>query len=353
MSTASPYGAPIHSLDPTSLLRQPMANLALRSSGEVPDPSRPRIAVIGSRRATAAQLAAADGLTGWLTEGGAVIVSGGALGVDAAAHEGALRRGGATVAVLPGGLLRPSPQRHRDLYRRVVAHGGLLLSPFDDEANACVPAFHRRNSVICHLVDALVVVCADNRSGSMQCSRRAHDAGVALYAVPWSPGSLNSAGSNGILATAGRAICSRADVRRLLENVAGGAALPPARAQQLPLPGQEEPQRWQATMRRQSAATIDAEGRGRQTCAALGVPGDSKLEPPAESDTDLVAAIGAMLNTAAADGVSLEEAAQALGRPRGLVAETLLALGMSGQIRKTVGGRYRRIGRVSNRAGFE
>ena len=342
MTTASPYAAPMDWLNAESMLRRPMTHLQLRGCGQLPAGHRPRVAVIGARRASASQLGWADRLTGWLAESGAVIVSGGALGIDAAAHEATLRRGGTTIAVLPGGLRRPSPSGHLGLYRRMVAGGGLLLSPFDDDVVATVPAFHRRNAVICHLVDALVVVCADGRGGSVQCSRRAHGAGVPLYATPWSPGSPNSVGSNRILATVGRAIASEADVQGLLQAIAAGPTDGGLRAPQLPLPGGPAARDGGPSRRRESARTIDAEGRGRQTCAALEVPAGSKLESPPESEAGLVAAISALLDDADADGVSLEEAARALCRERGQVAETLLALGMSGQVRKTAGGRYRR-----------
>ena len=328
--------------DCCAVLRRPLAELVLRACGTLPDPDRPRVAVVGSRRASPGQLAWGDRLTRWLCEAGAVVVSGGAMGIDASAHEAALRCGGTTIAVLPGGLARPSPSRHAGLYRRIVDQGGLLLSPFADQVSATIPSFHRRNAVIGHLVDALVVVCADGRSGSLHCGRRAQTLGVPLYAVPWAPGTPNSDGSNAILAAAGLAVWRRVDVQSMVAAAMAEPVSVTEEGRQLPLLKGAKAGRGAPSRSRETTTAIDAKRRGRQICATLGGPDGSKLEPPPDSDPGLVAAIGALFDDALASGLSLEEAAQALDRGRGEVAALLLALGMTGQVRKTAGGRYRR-----------
>src|SRR5215475_7861120 len=101
------------------------AATSLHLCGALPA-GRPVVALVGARAASGRGVAQARRLAGELAERGAVIVSGGALGIDAAAHEGALPR---TVAVLATGLDRPYPARNAALFRAIVAGGGGLVSP--------------------------------------------------------------------------------------------------------------------------------------------------------------------------------------------------------------------------------
>lgn len=91
---------------------------------------RPQLAMVGSRRASPAGLGTARSFARSLAQGGFAITSGLALGIDGAAHEGALEAGGATVAVLGTGLRRLYPRRHEALARRIVEGGGALVSEF-------------------------------------------------------------------------------------------------------------------------------------------------------------------------------------------------------------------------------
>jgi predicted Rossmann fold nucleotide-binding protein DprA/Smf involved in DNA uptake len=264
------------------------------------------------------------------------------MGVDAAAHVGALDWGGRTIAVLPGGLDRPSPARHGPLYETIAGSGGLLLSRFSDDAQASRASFHQRNQVIASLVDALITVCADTRSGSLHCSRRAWQAGVPIFAVPWSAGTANSEGSNGMLAGPCRAIWHRAGAHDLVAGLIVGHLTPALDSTQLPHLAWPGRRARSPAKGRAETATIDAERLGRQTCAPLDPPRWRAFEPPQGSDRGLVMALDAALSANEAVGITLEEAARLSGRPRGNVAAALLALGMSGQVRRGIGGRYRR-----------
>jgi DNA processing protein len=158
----------------------------------------PVVAVVGSRRATAPGRAFARGLGGRLAERGAVIVSGLAHGIDAAAHEGALAAGGATVAVLGCGVDVPYPRRNRDLARR-VAERGVLLSEYWPGTAPAPWRFPARNRIVAGLAHAVAVVEAGRRSGALITADFALELGRPVLAVPGWPGALASEGCNGLL----------------------------------------------------------------------------------------------------------------------------------------------------------
>ena len=109
---------------------------------------RPVVALVGARAASSRGVAHARRLAAELADGGAVILSGGALGIDSAAHEGALGR---TVAVLASGLDQPYPARNAGLFREIVARGGGLVSPFPEGTPPRRWQFLHRNGVIADL----------------------------------------------------------------------------------------------------------------------------------------------------------------------------------------------------------
>lgn len=149
--------------------------------------SEPLIAVVGARAATRAGCSAAARLAGELAGAGYGVVSGGALGVDAAAHDGALAAGGATFAVLGCGIDVIYPDRHRRLYRAIAAAGGVL-----SEYGPGVPVRHWqfpvRNRLVAALADAVVVAECRPGSGALITARLAQKMGRLLLALPGSSG---------------------------------------------------------------------------------------------------------------------------------------------------------------------
>jgi DNA processing protein len=146
------------------------------------------VAIVGSRNAAPEAAAFAASLAGRVVEAGGVVVSGGAFGIDAAAHRGALAAGGRTWCVAPTGRLQTFPKAHGDLYATILTRGGTMLWPFEDERVSHPGNFFLRNSVLAALADVLVVVQAGVPSGALNAASHARKLGRPVWAVaaaPW------------------------------------------------------------------------------------------------------------------------------------------------------------------------
>ena len=147
------------------------------------------VAIVGARAASGHGMATARAVARDLAgEHGAAIVSGGAVGVDSAAHRGALDVGGYTIAVLAGGLDTPYPTRNRPLFGDVIAAGGAVVSQFRPGTPPRRANFVRRNRVMAALADAVVVIEAGMASGALHTAAFAREHRRVLGAVPGSPG---------------------------------------------------------------------------------------------------------------------------------------------------------------------
>lgn len=160
---------------------------ALWVRGQLPASGERTVAVVGSRSASGAGCGRARELARtWCSRGWAV-VSGGAFGIDAAGHEGALSASGRTFAVLGCGADVVYPDRHAALFARIEAGGG-LISEYPPGTAPRPGQFPARNRIIVALADAVVVVEAERRSGALITARLAAERGRPLFAVPGSAG---------------------------------------------------------------------------------------------------------------------------------------------------------------------
>lgn len=145
------------------------------------------VAIVGTRTASRAACDEAARFAAAMVGAGRFVVSGGAYGIDAGAHVGALDAGGATVVVFGGGLDRPYPDRHIALFER-TARQGSLLSAFRPGTPPVRGGFLARNAIIAALSDAVVVVGAGWRSGARSTALAARKLGRPVGVVPGSPG---------------------------------------------------------------------------------------------------------------------------------------------------------------------
>jgi DNA processing protein len=168
------------------LLRElALAPLLLYASGRIALLSAPAVAVVGSRNATGQGAANARAFAGALSAAGLTIVSGMALGIDAAAHDGGLRGPGSTVAVTGTGADRIYPRRNEALARRIAAQG-CIVSEYPLGTGPMPGNFPRRNRLISGMCCAVLVVEAAADSGSLITARMALDQGREVFAIPGS-----------------------------------------------------------------------------------------------------------------------------------------------------------------------
>jgi len=177
----------------------------------------PAVAIVGSRRATRAGLEAARRIADGLARAGAVVVSGFAHGVDAAAHEAALAAGGETWGVLGCGVDVPYPAAHERLRARIL-EGGALLSELPPGTPPEAWQFPVRNRIIAGCARVVVVVEAAPKSGSLITARCAAEAGRDVAAVPGSILSEQSEGTNALLKDGAILVRDAADVLRELPD---------------------------------------------------------------------------------------------------------------------------------------
>jgi DNA processing protein len=180
--------------------------------GNFPDPCRPYVAIVGTRKASAEGRLSARILAKTLADRGCVIVSGLALGIDAAAHEGALESTGATVAVLANGLDIVYPRSHEQLARRILERNGCLVSEYSPGTEPFPSNFLARNRIVSGLCVATVIIEAPEHSGTLTTARFALEQGREVLVFPGPARHPNFAGSHMLIRQGARLVASPEDV---------------------------------------------------------------------------------------------------------------------------------------------
>lgn len=207
--TVIPYGDGRY---PKSLLQIPDPPAVLYVMGDLPkSDGQPFITIVGSRKPTVYGALSAFNLSRALCSAGFVVVSGGALGIDSAAHEGALDVGGKTVAVLGTGFFANYLMRQEPLRRRICQNGA-LVTEFPPKMPARRYSFPMRNRIISALSLGTAVIQASERSGSLITASYASEQGRDVFALPGHAGEDCFAGSNNLIKNGAKPIFTFKDI---------------------------------------------------------------------------------------------------------------------------------------------
>jgi DNA processing protein len=201
---------------PALLLTIPDPPVLLYLVGNVSLLSRPALAIVGSRNPSAQGIDNARAFARALVKADLTIVSGLALGIDAAAHEGALNNAGSTIAVLGCGINVVYPKTNRTLFERIAAEG-LLLSEYGLDVPALPAHFPSRNRIISGLARGCLVIEASLSSGSLITARVAVEQGREVFAIPGSIHSPLSKGCHALIKQGAKLVESAHDVLEELQ----------------------------------------------------------------------------------------------------------------------------------------
>lgn len=183
----------------------------LYSLGELHEEDNNAIAIVGSRKATEYGLKIAERLAGELAHYGITVVSGMALGIDAAAHKGALKSRGRTIAVLGSGVTYVHPKSNQNIYEEIIKNGAVV----SEYPLGIVPTpwnFPARNRIISGLSLGTVIVEAGIKSGSLITADFALEQGREVFAVPGGINSPNSAGTNSLIKNGAKLVSEVGDI---------------------------------------------------------------------------------------------------------------------------------------------
>jgi DNA processing protein len=260
----------------------------------------PMLAVVGSRNPTPQGQRHAQQFAHALAQAGVCIVSGLALGIDGAAHQGAMLAGGSTVAVVGTGLDRVYPRQHLALARQMLNQGA-IVSEFAIGAPPLTHHFPQRNRILAGLAQATLVVEANLQSGSLITARLAAEQGKEVMAIPGSIDSPQSRGCHQLIVQGARLVGSVADVLQALGDL--GAM-------------------------RCAGAAAAADGAGEQPGLAL---------PPGRSDD------GPLLQALGFEPVGLDALQVRCGWPTERLQARLLELELEGALGRLPGGLFQRV----------
>ena len=209
---------------PASLASVSGRPLALYVKGSVAALSKPMVAMVGTRKASSYGLEQADRIAYDLAYSGWAVVSGLALGIDAASHRGALKAGGVTVGVIGSALDRFYPEENRELAREIVKNGGAVVSQFPFGRPPDQRTFPIRNAVVAALSRGVIAVECPTGSGTLITAADAADLGRTVMAVPSRVDSKAGAGCLKLIRDGAVLVRNARDVEEALSELIPGRA---------------------------------------------------------------------------------------------------------------------------------
>jgi DNA processing protein len=240
----------------------------------------PSVAIVGTRRPSDEARIFTEELAFNLARAGLTVISGGALGIDGAAHRGAVRAKQGTIVVLPTSLASPSPHAHAQLFDEIIENGGAWIS----EHNR-VPRrsdFRVRNRLIAALADLVIVAQAGARSGTLHTITAARKLKKTIAAIPWAPQDPRGHTNLELLKQGAPAIASTRDVFKLL-----GLQLPRA------IPFKDDPKDPTLPLDRRILALLTREGPRTADRLASAIPADTSALLAAITELELAGKIAA------------------------------------------------------------
>jgi len=196
-----------------SLLKEiPNPPLKIYVLGELPDKEMPKIAIVGTRKATSQGRLIAKEMARKLSEMGFVVVSGLAMGIDSAAHEGAVAAKSKTIAVLACGLDTIYPRQNENLAKKILELGGAIISEYPIGTPALAHQFLERNRIISGLSIATIVIEAPRESGALVTARLAAEQGREVFVLPGPINHPNYYGSHKLIRDGARLVSSVDDI---------------------------------------------------------------------------------------------------------------------------------------------
>ncbi len=205
-----PYGSDSY---PECLARIPDFPLVIYVKGVMPDfESIPSVCIVGPRKCSDFGIKASYSLSSRLARGGMIIVSGGAVGVDSAAHRGALAENGVTALVMPCGFGYDYLKENESLRENIINNNGCIITECPPEYPVIKGAFEIRNRLMSALTLGTVVIEAGERSGALITSRHALEQGKDVFVIPGNPTLPQYIGSNNLLRDGAKPLLTANDV---------------------------------------------------------------------------------------------------------------------------------------------
>lgn len=177
------------------------------------------LAIVGARKCEEESLNLATILAENFVKLGITIISGLAIGIDTAAHEGTLNSNGKTVAVLGSGFNKLYPKCNKELSEKIVDNNGLVISEYEPDTPPLKPNFVNRNRIIAALSSGVIVIEASEKSGSISTAKVAMNLKKKIFTVPGDRYNENFKGNNKLLVQGAKAVLEYGDVLKEYEKI--------------------------------------------------------------------------------------------------------------------------------------